>query len=110
MEYFDRPAIVAMVGAFPKNSFRVFPTITTSIDEFVRENQDWCTNANAHFGIVHADPRNPKVAAVVAELADKIMGGFLVGGLTSSRGTYSQIAQHVTEGGISGVLFADDVV
>jgi small ligand-binding sensory domain FIST len=109
LEYFDRPAIVAMVAAFPKNSFRVFPTIATGIDEFMRENQHWCTDANAHFGIVHADPRNPKIPAVVAELADKIMGGFLVGGLTSSRGTYSQVAQQVTEGGISGVLFADDV-
>ena len=109
LEYFDCPAIVVMVGAFPKSSFRVFPTVGASANELADQDQDWCAITNAHFGIVHADPRNPKIPVVVAELADKIMGGFLVGGLTSSRGAYSQVAQQITEGGVSGVLFGDDV-
>lgn len=108
-EYFDQPAIAAMVSAFPENSFRVFPTIDASLDEFVRNNREWCAKVDAHFGIVHADPRNAKIPAFIAALADEAIGGFLVGGLTSSRGAHAQIAQQVTEGGISGVLFAGDV-
>jgi small ligand-binding sensory domain FIST len=108
-EYFDEPAIAAMVAEFPQDSFRVFPTVSTEFDDFLRQNQSWCAKTHSHFGIVHADPRNPNTPGVIAQLADEVMGGFLVGGLTSSRGAYSQIAQKVTEGGISGVLFAADV-
>ena len=35
--------------------------------------------------------------------------GFLVGGLTSSRGAHRQIAGDVVNGGLSGVMFAPDV-
>ncbi|MFQ5993600.1 MAG: FIST C-terminal domain-containing protein [Acidiferrobacterales bacterium] len=108
-EYFDESAIAVMVAEFPDDSFRVFSTIRTGLEDFVRAHASWYTKANSHFGIVHADPRNTKTPAFITELADEIMGGFLVGGLTSSRGAYSQIAQSVTEGGISGVLFASEV-
>ena len=108
-EYFDQPAIAAMVTAFPEDSFRVFPTIDANLHEFVRDQSDWYSKADAHFGIVHVDPRNSNIPMFIAALADEIISGFLVGGLTSSRGAYSQIAEQVTEGGISGVLFGGDV-
>ncbi len=108
-EYFDQPAIAAMITTFPDDSFRVFPTIKSNMEEFIRNNQSWDAKVSSHFGIVHADPRNAKTPKLIAQLADEIMGGFLVGGLTSSRSAYSQIARGVTEGGISGVLFAGDV-
>ncbi|MFQ5934903.1 MAG: FIST N-terminal domain-containing protein [Acidiferrobacterales bacterium] len=108
-EYFDQPAIAVMVAAFPDDSFRVFRSINTGLDEFVRTNRKWYAKADSHFGIVHADPRNANIPSFIVELADEIIGGFLVGGLTSSRGAHAQIAQTVTEGGISGVLFAGDV-
>lgn len=108
-EYFDQPAVTAMVATFPDDSFRVFSTIKSSVDDFVHNNQSWYVKVNSRFGIVHADPRNTKIPAFIAQLADEIMGGFLVGGLTSSRGAYSQIAKEVTEGGISGVLLAGDI-
>lgn len=108
-EYFDEPAIAIMIAELPDDSFRIFPTIKSGLDNFVRDNASWYARANSHFAIVHADPRNTKIPVFIAELADEIMGGFLVGGLTSSRGSYSQIAESVTEGGISGVLFADNV-
>jgi small ligand-binding sensory domain FIST len=59
--------------------------------------------------VVHADPQNARVPALVQELCEALEGGFLVGGLTSSRGPHWQIADEASSGGLSGVLFAPEV-
>jgi small ligand-binding sensory domain FIST len=107
-EYNDKPAISVMLAEFPPDSFRVFPAIKADIDEFT-DHRAWCHEENARFAVVHGDPRNPKTPAFISELADAMHDGFLVGGLTSSRGPYFQIAGGLTEGGVSGVLFSDQV-
>lgn len=107
-EYNDIPAICVMLAEFPADSFRVFPAIKSDIDEFANY-RAWCDETNARFAVVHGDPRNPKTPDFIAELAGAIPGGFLVGGLTSSRGPYFQIAGGLTEGGVSGVLFSDRI-
>ena len=93
---------------FPTNSFRVFPAIKSDIVEFA-DSRTWCEQTDAHFAVVHGDPRNPKTPIFIAELAEAIHDGFLVGGLTSSRGPHFQIAGGLTEGGVSGVLFSAQV-
>jgi small ligand-binding sensory domain FIST len=55
--------------------------------------------------MVHADPHNGGVDALVSALCQRMDGGFVVGGLTSSRGAHPQLADRVTAGGLSGVLF-----
>ncbi|MHB8742872.1 MAG: FIST signal transduction protein [Sulfuricaulis sp.] len=107
-EYHDLPAISVMIADFPPDSFRVFPTIKSDINEF-SESQIWCQRADAQFAVVHGDPRNPKTPVFIAELAEAINGGFLVGGLTSSRGPSFQIAGGLTEGGVSGVVFSSRI-
>lgn len=107
-EYNDQPALSVMIADFPVDSFRVFPAIKSDIEEF-SGHRDWCEKADAHFGVVHGDPRNPKTPAFIAELAEAINDGYLVGGLSSSRGPNFQIAGGLTEGGLSGVLFSSRV-
>lgn len=106
-EYFDKPAAVAMVGDFEPEAFKVFSGL--SVGEDIRKLELKVGGAQAAFALVHADPQNAHVAEMVAQLADKTESGFLVGGLTSSRSRNLQIADRVTEGGISGVAFADSV-
>lgn len=107
-EYNDQPALSVMLADFPADSFRVFPAIKSDIAEF-DNHRAWCEQAEAHFGVVHGDPRNPKTPVFIAELAEAINDGFLVGGLSSSRGPNFQIADRLTEGGLSGVLFSSRV-
>ncbi len=107
-EYNDLPAISVMIADFPPDSFRVFPAIKSDIMEFA-DSRAWCEQVGAHFAVVHGDPRNPKTPAFIAELSEAIHDGFLVGGLTSSRGPNFQIAGGLTEGGVSGVLFSAQV-
>jgi small ligand-binding sensory domain FIST len=107
--HFDQPALVAMVGRLPPDSFRVFEPVHGAFGAFRREYGDWLARAHPLLGIVHGDPRNPLAPSIVTDLAE-VTGSFLVGGMTSSRaGIFPQVAQRVVEGGFSGVLFAAGV-
>jgi small ligand-binding sensory domain FIST len=106
-EYLDEPALVAMVGDVERNAFRVFGTIRDS--EQVTSGALRCAGGESNFAVVHADPTNAEVGALVSALAGKVESGFLVGGLTSSRRLNPQIADAITEGGVSGVVFTEDV-
>lgn len=107
-EYFDAPALAVMVASLPERTFRVFPSITRDLDQFRADNGAWLDAAQPAFGIVHADPRNPRMPTLLSTLAAET-AAFLVGGLTSSRGGYEQVADRVVDGGISGVLFSAEV-
>jgi len=106
-EYVDQPAVAAMVGDFDPASFRVFGSIR-STDELASVSLR-CEGGDSNFAVVHGDPTNADVAALVSGLAAKVESGFLVGGLTSSRKLNPQVADGITEGGVSGVVFGEDV-
>ncbi len=108
MEYQDVPAIAAMVGTLPENSFRVFTSLSNPGDDFPTACSDWIDDRAPPFAIVHGDPANPNTTGLVETVAGRI-SGFLVGGLTSSRGANHQVAGRVTGGGVSGALFAPEV-
>jgi len=108
VEYFDRPAAVAMLASLEKDSFFVFPAITDDIEDFPAEGKAWADEVSAPFGIVHGDPNNPNVGLIIEALG-LVTNGFMVGGLSASRGVHAQIAGGITDGGVSGVLFAPSV-
>ena len=106
-EYFDEPALAVMLGEFAPGSFEIFSGIKSTAD--LGRVRLKCGERGANFAIVHADPRNNEVSELITGIAGKVESGFLVGGLTSSRGRNLQVADRVTDGGISGVLFGDEV-
>lgn len=108
-EYYETPAMAAMVGSFPEDSFRVFSTIKDSFHDFIFNHGHWCRTNAPRFGLVHGDPRNPLTPHLIERLADQVTDMVLAGGLSSSHGDYRQIAGHSAEGGISGVLFSGEV-
>ena len=107
-EYFDCRAIAVMAGHFPEDSFCIFPAISEHVDQLSPEKQSWIADVAPNFGIVHGDPNNPRTPQLIHDLAQKNTM-FLVGGLTSSRAACHQVAERVTGGGLSGVLFGPDV-
>lgn len=108
-EYHDEPAISVLIAAFPEDSFRILPPLSEKPDDFVRAQRAWLARADNHFGVVHGDPRNTQLPDLLRELGDAARGGFLVGGLASSRRGYPQIADQPVEGGLSGILFDPSV-
>ena len=106
-EYLDEPALAVMLGEFASDSFHVFSGIKSTNDLGLTRLS--CGERAANFAIVHADPRNSEVPELIAGMAGKVESGFMVGGLSSSRRQNLQVADKVVEGGISGVLFSDEV-
>ena len=97
-EYFDEPAVVAMLGHLPAESFTVFRA----------GGDDHWTDAKGYFCVAHGDPRHQSLADLLPRFAEA-SGSFVVGGLSASRGAQPQIAGDVLDGGLSGVLFSDQV-
>lgn len=108
-EFFDTPAMTVLVAAIPEDSYRILPTISKPGEDLPADILDWVGRRQPLLGIVHGDPRNAYLSGIIDSIADDT-DCFLVGGLTASRGRMHQVAGRLTEGGVSGVLFADDVV
>lgn len=108
IEYFDRPALVVMIGAMGEDDFRILPTVERPGDPLPEPLVEWIDATHPALGIVHADPRNGLLPDLLAAVSDD-SDCFLVGGITASRGALPQAANGPTEGGVSGVLFAGDV-
>src|SRR5262249_24493568 len=107
-EYFQVPAVSALVTCWPEGAFRVFGPQTTGGTSVVASagGFPWATPA---LGVVHGDPRDGHVVETVASLSSQ--GGlYLVGGLAaSSSAPPRQIAERVVEGGLSGVVLSPDI-
>ncbi len=104
---FDRPAAVAMVAELPEGSVRLMPSVGD--DGTLRDSLGaWVDRVSPPFAIIHADPATPDLTSRIEMLSARV-APFLIGGLTCSRGPQHQIAGDVTEGGISGALFAPEV-
>ncbi len=107
-EYYDRPAIAVMLCSFEPDSFEVFSGLRSPED--LERLPMHFEGVPANFAVVHADPRTANLDRLVDDLAGAVESGFLTGGLSSSRSDYAQIADVVTKGGISGVMFSDRVI
>lgn len=89
VEYFDEPALVVMLCDVPAHQYRVFNGVaplpaTRGADGFV-----------AQTALVHADGQTPELSELVAEMAQRTVGGYLFGGLTASRGGVCPVCPNV---------------
>lgn len=111
-ECFDRPGIAVMTAALPEQSWHLLSGVSQAgqADGARR----WARAASGDgqrgpvVGVLHADPRNPRLPELLGTVAGEI-SGFLVGGLASARTAPDQVAGGVVRGGLSGLLFAPDV-
>lgn len=107
-EIYDRPAAVAMVGSFPEGSTRLLPLMSEDDGSLRDLLAAWPAPDPPRFGVLHADPGNPRTPDLITRTGDGT-GLFCVGGLTSSQAEDLQIADEVVQGGVSGVLFSEAV-
>jgi hypothetical protein len=77
VEYFDQQAMVVLTCGLDADACQFISAITKPDDIDL----ETASNGPAAIGIVHADPRNPAVTAIVTNLA-RHCGVYLVGGLT----------------------------
>ena len=108
-EYYEEPAAAIMMGEFPAGAFRVFPSVAKDLDAFDARNRDWIKTHEPMLALVHGDTVNADTEDLIQQLAERTTAGFLVGGLASSRGTNYTVANGLSQGGFSGVLFGQEV-
>jgi len=105
-EYFDQPAVVAMTGYVPEDAMALFSSSADAAR--IYDDRSGGAMGRGSFAIVHGDPRCRHLVKDIADLA-RDTDGFLVGGLTSSRGASWQMAGRPVERQLSGVLFDSTV-
>jgi len=108
-EYYEKPAIVMMIADFKEADFHMLPNFEENTHQLTGELLTWCEANDFNTGLVHADPQNPDIQPLLHLLGDEIPNSFLIGGITSSRDQNIQFSDQVLHGGISGVLFSQEV-
>ncbi len=101
-EYLETPAMAVMLGEFDPADFSMLPVLRTPQDIEAQP-------ADAYFAVVHGDPANTRIQELIEGLSARVTSGFVVGGLSSSRGETAQVSDGVVSGGLSGVLFSERV-
>jgi len=108
-EYYDTSAIAALVATLPHDSYRLLPNLRDRELAELSRLDHWLSRHDSHVAVVHGDPKSPVTPELIRRLADRLPGGYLVGGLTSSRSDEPQISHQLVSGGLSGVVFSDQV-
>lgn len=108
-EYIDVPAISAMIGTVDPEHMRLFPAITGSKAALQEILQSWPARDKAMLVIAHGDPRADIDPAQSLSIVAGETGGFVVGGLSSSRGGHALFSKDVMNGGLCGAVLSGDV-
>ena len=106
-ELYDVPAVSIMLASFDEDEFTMVPSINNPSD--IAPNLHWPRKFATNFGILHGDPFNEQTQNIIEDIQKQIDNGFIVGGLTSSRDKHYQVSNDIVSGGISGVLFSENV-
>jgi small ligand-binding sensory domain FIST len=105
-DFIDVPAISAMIGVFEEDEFCLIPPIgeepSPALEEWLKTNEPMLT-------FVHGDPMAEQDPAIGARVLEEACGGFVVGGLTSSRRHHAQFAGELYEGALCGAVFSSRV-
>lgn len=107
-EYFDEPAMSLMTLAMPADSFRLLDPNPGGGSSRLRVLSDWMAAKKPSVALVHGNPTNSHLPALMKQLSGTA-GIFLLGGLTSSRQGYLQVAGETGEAALSGALLTADV-
>lgn len=102
VEYLEQPAMAVMLGEFDPADFSMLPVLRIPQDVDA-------LSSDKYFAVVHGDPSNNRIQELIEGLSEKMSSGFVVGGLSSSNGVNVQISDGVVSGGLSGVLFSEQV-
>jgi small ligand-binding sensory domain FIST len=109
-EVYDRPALAMMIGAFPAHAFRIVNSLQDAAQTLPSAVAEWWQDQDYCFALLHGDPSNPNTPVLLNRLLLQQDASFVNGGLSSSNGDSNpQLADTVVSGGLSGVLFNQQV-
>ncbi len=104
--YIDEPAISAMIGHLNPDEFKVFQDSQSDPDAGLDE---WVKTHDPMLILTHGNPISEQDPAAALQELEGRTGGFLLGGLSSSRTTHIQFADGLAEGDLSGLALSQSV-
>lgn len=108
-EFFHVPAMSVLVGEVPHDQVRVFQAAPPNYKKLHESLEPWLNLHDPMVTVIHADPFAGAHPAEAIEEIDVMVGGFMIGGLASSRKETAIIGRHVAPVGVSGFIFSQDV-
>lgn len=101
-EIYSDAAVTVMLADFPEESFTIFSGMENAPAASTQNNE---LSLAVKLALIHGDPRNGLVSEHIQQLPEKIGDSYSIGGITSSNNHFFQVANDVTEGDISGIVF-----
>ena len=117
----DRPAISAMIGNLPSDSFCIFPqeeefkdqeeTQPLNADEFNQAGavSEWLKINIPFLSLIHANPMTSVDLHRKISQFGQQSGSFVIGGVASSRNHFSCISNIVQEEALSGIMLSSEI-
>lgn len=104
VEYDEDPALAVMLADLPDDGFQVISGRhpPPPVDERTSDG-----SLKAHTALIHADPGSPELTELIADMSSRTASGYLFGGVVA--GAFSQVADEVFSGGLSGAAFSSQV-
>ncbi len=104
--YTDRPAIVAMIGRLPQEEFCLFQNTDTAPIENNTSLKLWLNTHEALLVLTHGTSNDTQPTALRLNQLGDLAGGFIVGGMASSRAENIHFAHDINKNGLSGAAFS----
>ena len=108
-EFVDKPAISAMIGRMEEGACKTFFATHSDQNEIKKEVGPWLNKKNPMLILLHGNASSDNHPQWSVERISDMMGGFVTGGLASSRKTPVHYATRIVEEGFSGAAFSSDV-
>jgi len=104
-EIYEQAGVTVMLADFPEETFTVFSGIENAPTELTPNDK---TAFGVKLALIHGDPRNGLISEHINNLPEKIGDSYILGGITSSSNHFFQVANDITEGDISGIVFDEN--
>lgn len=108
-EYVDKPAISLLAGAVDADDVCPFHAGPAGFKKLEQEMEPWLNTHDPMLVVIHADPHVESQPAAAIEEIDSMVGGFMVGGLSSAREEGGIVAPGTQNAAISGFVFSQNV-
>lgn len=109
IEHIDKPAISVMIGYMPPEFFCIIPPSDNYTEQTGNALHRWLGRHDPMLVLTHGDPMMTHNPVDMLQEIEEMTEGFLVGGLASSRTHHYFLANTISEDGLGGVVFSQDI-
>jgi small ligand-binding sensory domain FIST len=108
-EFVGVPAISVLVGQVEEDEVRSFQLQAPNFKGMRQEIEPWLNTHDPLLVVLHADPKLETHPAQAIGEIESMVGGFMVGGLSSAQENDAIIGRDVMRSGVSGFVFTQKV-